>query len=93
MLPTLPPQGQELEALRRAQPYQRVVYCGDGANDLCPALSLTPSDVVLARADHPLARLIAERAGSGDEDARVVARVLIWRDHDELCSLVQGVLQ
>ena len=87
------PQGQELEALRRATPYQRIVYCGDGANDLCPALSLTPSDVVLARAGHALARMIAERASSGDEDARVVARVLLWRDHEELCSLVQGVLQ
>ncbi len=42
-------QGQELEALRAALPYQRVIYCGDGANDLCPALALSSSDVVLAR--------------------------------------------
>ena len=42
-------QGQELQALRAATPYQRIVYCGDGANDLCPALALTPGDVVLAR--------------------------------------------
>ena len=42
-------QGQELEVLRAALPYQRVIYCGDGANDLCPALALSPSDVVLAR--------------------------------------------
>ena len=25
------------------------MYCGDGANDLCPALALAPGDVVLAR--------------------------------------------
>ena len=42
-------QGQELQALRAATPYQRIVYCGDGANDLCPALALAPGDVVLAR--------------------------------------------
>ena len=42
-------QGQELEALRAATPYQHIVYCGDGANDLCPALALAPGDVVLAR--------------------------------------------
>ena len=42
-------QGQELEALRAATPYQHIVYCGDGANDLCPALALGPTDVVLAR--------------------------------------------
>ena len=42
-------QGQELEALRAATPYQHIVFCGDGANDLCPALALGPTDVVLAR--------------------------------------------
>ena len=42
-------QGQDLEALRVATPYQHIVYCGDGANDLCPALALGPTDVVLAR--------------------------------------------
>jgi hypothetical protein len=85
-------QGQELEALRRAQPYQKIVYCGDGANDLCPALSLTPSDVVLARKGHALAALIAERAAGADEDGRVVARVLLWEDHAQLCALAQSVL-
>ena len=43
------PQGQELEALRAATPYQHIVYCGDGANDLCPALALASTDTVLAR--------------------------------------------
>lgn len=42
-------QGQELEALRAAMPYQHIVYCGDGANDLCPALALASTDTVLAR--------------------------------------------
>lgn len=41
--------GQELEALRAAHPYRTIVYAGDGANDLCPSLALSPSDVVLAR--------------------------------------------
>ncbi len=86
-------QGQELEALRRAHPYQRIVYCGDGANDLCPALSLTPSDAVLARRGHALERLISERAAAADADARVVAQVLVWDDHAHLCSLVQSVME
>lgn len=42
-------QGQELRELRAARPFQRVVFCGDGANDLCPALALGPDDTVLAR--------------------------------------------
>ncbi len=86
-------QGQELENLRRRHPYQRIVYCGDGANDLCPALSLTPSDVVLARAGFALDRLISERAAGRDEDGRIVARVHRWADHEELFELVQKVME
>lgn len=96
--PTLKPdrkacvQGQELENLRRQHPYQRIVYCGDGANDLCPALSLTPSDAVLARRGHALERLVAERAGSEEDGGRVVAQVHVWEDHAQLFSLVQRLV-
>ena len=45
----LPMQGQELEVLRAASPFKRIIFCGDGANDLCPSLALLPSDYVLAR--------------------------------------------
>ena len=88
----LPAQGQELENLRRQYPYQRIVYCGDGANDLCPALSLTPSDAVLARRGHALQALIEQRAAAGDEDARVVAQVHVWDDHSHLFNLVQRLV-
>ena len=79
-------QGQELESLRRDLGYQRIVYCGDGANDLCPALALTPSDVLLARAGHQLAALVEQRT-KGDLDAAqhggpVVAQVRL------LCAAV-----
>ena len=50
--------GRELAALRAAAPGQRVIYAGDGANDLCPSLSLGPDDVVLARAGMPRARRV-----------------------------------
>jgi RNA polymerase II subunit A small phosphatase-like protein len=69
--------GRELDALCSAHPHrQRIVYVGDGANDLCPALCLGADDVVLARAGHPLAALIAEMnttaaaasGGCGDGD-------------------------
>ena len=63
-------QGQELEALREATPYQHVVYCGDGANDLCPALALGATDVVLAR------KVMGP--------ARRIIMSLYWTDHDRL---------
>lgn len=86
--------GRELDQLRSGGGRRRVIYVGDGANDLCPALSLSSDDVVLARADHPLERLLA-----GLTDPRVVpasgrkveARVLVWRTHDELARLVEDV--
>ena len=51
-----------------------------------------PPTPCLRAAATALAGLIAERAGAADEDGRVVARVLLWDDHDHLCALVQSVL-
>jgi hypothetical protein len=82
--------GRELDAMRAAAPRRKVVYAGDGANDLCPALCLGPDDVVLARSGHPLEQLIAHRAKGGG-GRRVVAQVRIWHTHDELARLVQEV--
>ncbi|KAK9836188.1 hypothetical protein WJX81_007747 [Elliptochloris bilobata] len=83
--------GQELEALRRRAAYSRVVYAGDGANDLCPALILSAGDAVLARKGHALAALIAERE-QGPPEGRVQAQVLLWCDHAELFQLVKRLL-
>lgn len=80
--------GRELDSLRASNPSRRIVYAGDGANDLCAALSLSAEDVVLARAGHPLERLIKERSGTAEG---VAARVLVWRTHDELAALAQEV--
>ena len=73
--------GRELDALRCAGARHRVVYVGDGANDLCPALCLGAEDVVLARAGYPLAGLLKER--------KIAAAVREWSDHDELAKLVE----
>ncbi|PSC70630.1 CTD small phosphatase [Micractinium conductrix] len=78
--------GRELAALRAAAPGQRVIYAGDGANDLCPSLSLGPDDVVLARAGFSLERLLGERA-AGPEEGRPRAAVHAWHTHEELFAL------
>lgn len=81
--------GRELDAMRAAVPRRRVVYAGDGANDLCPALCLGAEDVVLARAGYPLEKLIRERAAGAVDGRRIVAQVRVWRTHEELAQLVQ----
>jgi len=98
--------GRELDTLRAAHPHrQRIIYIGDGANDLCPALCLGPDDVVLARSGHPLEALIFElntttntAAAAVDDEhendfnqRKVVAQVRTWKCHDELANLVKQV--
>ena len=40
--------------------YGRVVYVGDGRNDLCPCLKLSERDVVVCREGYPLAELLEQ---------------------------------
>ena len=53
-------QGQELLALRKLHGYRRIIYCGDGQNDLCPSLDLRAQDALLARRDSSLHRLLTQ---------------------------------
>lgn len=68
--------------------YGRIVYAGDGANDICPALSLGPSDVVLARAGEALAKY-AEAAAADSSMQQFSARVFVWHSHEQLAQLVK----
>lgn len=65
----------------------RVVYAGDGANDICPALALGADDVVLAKAGHALAKYVA--AAQADKSLqRPAAAVYLWDTHEQLAALV-----
>jgi hypothetical protein len=66
----------------------RIIFAGDGANDICPALTLGPDDVVLAKAGAALARYIA--ASKADTSMRQVrAAVCTWDSHAQLAQLVK----
>ena len=69
--------------------YGRIVYCGDGANDICPALTLGSNDVVLARAGHALAKY-AMAAAEDFSLQQFAARVYIWESHEQLAKLVKA---
>ncbi|KAL6760426.1 putative phosphatase-domain-containing protein [Haematococcus lacustris] len=51
-------EGQPAASARAQGPWTRVVYVGDGRNDLCPALALGPGDVVFPRRDFALHGLL-----------------------------------
>jgi hypothetical protein len=59
-----------------------------GANDICPALSLGPNDVVLARAGEALA-MYAAAAAQDSSVQQLAAPVYVWNTHEELAQLVR----
>lgn len=81
--------GEELAAIQGSGRYRRIVYAGDGANDICPALALREGDVLLARAGHALARYAEAAAGSAGGVQPVRAQVHFWSNHDQLAALVE----
>lgn len=87
--PLCPPnlcKGAALRRLRVERPFARVVYAGDGAGDLCPALSLGPGDVLLARRRHRLAAILDERRAQGLSVGG--ARIELWDTAEDLRRLV-----
>ncbi|CAN9506885.1 unnamed protein product [Ophioblennius macclurei] len=57
--------------------YQRVVYVGDGGNDLCPAFCLREQDIVMPRVGYSLEKLLGAEQG-------VRARVSAWSSGGEI---------
>jgi hypothetical protein len=83
----------QVRKIQAQQGYRRVVYAGDGANDICPALALGPEDVVLAREGYPLGRYMAAAAQAGSGLQAPQAQVRLWSSHEELLGLVQELLK
>ncbi|XP_043219719.1 pyridoxal phosphate phosphatase PHOSPHO2-like [Amphibalanus amphitrite] len=57
--------------------YDRVLYVGDGKNDVCPCLKLGKNDVIFARAGY---RLEEELKKMQDNNKKIDAEVVIWHD-------------
>lgn len=72
--------------------YGRIVYAGDGANDICPALALGENDVILARAGYALAQYAAAAAVDAGLQ-QIKARVFVWESHQQLAKLVKEHVQ
>lgn len=78
--------GLELRLLRDKLGYGRIVYCGDGANDICPTLQLLEGDFVCVRKGHSLEYLCRERM------SEIKADVHFWEDHRELLAIIDRVV-
>lgn len=68
------------------QQYDRVLYIGDGSNDLCPTQALRPVDIVFVRAGYALDKLLQETA----VERSVAAEIVRWNTgHDIVQRLKQ----
>lgn len=67
----------------------RTIYVGDGSNDFCPSLDLLHSDLVLARDEHPLQKLIDKAKLDPEEKSeKVTTQVKIWTTQQELGEML-----
>lgn len=85
--PRCPPNLCKSEALTSYKVgYDKIVYVGDGHNDICPSLSLSANDVVVAKKDLYLAKHV--------NDSGLLKATLHVVDFDKaLLETVQGILQ
>ncbi|GAA6014141.1 hypothetical protein JCM8202_005160 [Rhodotorula sphaerocarpa] len=72
--------GDELEAFMQRhggwEQFDKVVYIGDGGNDLCPILRLRPQDVALVRMYRELSRRIADTSNVHLSD--LTCQIVSW---------------
>ncbi|XP_030649303.1 putative phosphatase phospho1 [Chanos chanos] len=76
---------------RGGQPFQRVFYVGDGANDFCPSLTLSPRDTAFPRRDFPMHRLIREMEEAKPGELR--ANVVPWSSGEDVVHTLQKIME
>ncbi|KAM7029852.1 phosphoethanolamine/phosphocholine phosphatase [Acridotheres tristis] len=79
------------ERARQDVEFQRVLYVGDGANDFCPAGTLTAADVAFPRKGYPMHRLIQERQEK--QPGAFQAAVVPWESATEVARYLQELLR
>uniref|UniRef100_A0AAY4BIK3 Phosphatase phospho1 n=1 Tax=Denticeps clupeoides TaxID=299321 RepID=A0AAY4BIK3_9TELE len=73
---------------RGGRPFERVLYVGDGANDFCPSLTLSPQDTAFPRRDFPMHKLIQEMSEA--QPGRFQANVVPWSSGEDFSIRLNG---
>ncbi|OCT60003.1 phosphoethanolamine/phosphocholine phosphatase [Xenopus laevis] len=68
--------------------FEKVMYVGDGANDFCPSVVLTATDVAFSRKNYPMHQLIQKEQQKGTFKAKVVP----WDSADLVRDYIQELL-
>lgn len=65
--------------------YEKVLYIGDGSNDLCPAQGLEANDVLFVRAGYGLDSMLQDPAVAGT----VAATIVRWDHASDILTYIQ----
>ncbi|XP_029383502.1 probable phosphatase phospho1 [Echeneis naucrates] len=71
---------------RGGEPFQRVFYVGDGANDICPSLALGPRDTAFPRRGFPMHRLL-----QGMQQFK--ANIVPWDSGEDIMDCLKKVMK
>lgn len=69
--------------------YERIVYVGDGRNDLCPILRLSKADLACPREDYPL----VDRLNNLPIDLSTKAKIVLWKDGTDLRRNLEQIIK
>lgn len=69
--------------------YERIVYIGDGRNDLCPILRLSEADLACPRKDYPL----VDRLNKLPTSMSMKAKIVLWEDGTDLQRNLEQIIE
>ncbi|XP_062860054.1 probable phosphatase phospho1 [Trichomycterus rosablanca] len=75
----------------RGEPFQKVFFIGDGANDICPTLALGKNDVVFPRNGFPMHTIIQEM--QTEQPGVYKAAVVPWKRGEDVVDFLKKLLK
>ncbi|XP_007539362.1 pyridoxal phosphate phosphatase PHOSPHO2 [Erinaceus europaeus] len=78
------------QQLQQGVNYTRIVYIGDGGNDVCPVTSLKKDDVAMARKGYTLQKTVTRMSQNLEP---IASSVVIWSSGIEIISHLQFLIK
>lgn len=75
----------------RGEPFQKVFYIGDGANDICPTLALGKNDVVFPRNGFPMHTIIQKM--QTEQSGAYQASVMPWKRGEDVVDFLKKLMK
>lgn len=68
--------------------FDRISYCGDGSNDVCPSLRLaSPRDIAFPRKGFTFHKILTNKKDLADQ---MIARVCVWTTGQDILDALRG---